>query len=105
MYHPFDAPHSSFDGARWISSRPNFFLSVKVLSRLFRRLFLRYLQEAFDAGKLQFFSLLQALQDPDPEAITRYLDPVRNVEWSSTPSHPSPGHTKWWTKSTATRTG
>jgi len=50
-----------------------------VLSRLFRRLFLKYLQEAFDAGKLQFFSLLQALQDP--QAFTRYLDPVRNVEW------------------------
>jgi hypothetical protein len=50
-----------------------------VLSRLFRRLFLQYLQEAFDAGKLHFFSLLQTLQDP--EAFTRYLDPVRNVEW------------------------
>ena len=69
----------SLDGARWISCRPNFFLPVKVLSRLFRRLFLRYLQKAFDVGKLQFFSLLQALQDP--EAFTRYLDPVRNVEW------------------------
>jgi putative transposase len=50
-----------------------------VLSRLFRRLFLRYLQEAFDAGKLQFFSSLQALQDP--QAFTRHLHPVRNVEW------------------------
>src|SRR5215471_1052290 len=51
----------SLDGARWISCRPNFFLPVKVLSRLFRRLFLKYLQEAFDAGKLQFFSLLESL--------------------------------------------
>lgn len=67
------------DGTRWIPCRPNFFLPVRVLSRLFRRLFLKYLQQAFDAGKLQFFSLLQALQDP--EAFARYLDPVRNVEW------------------------
>jgi hypothetical protein len=69
----------SLDGAGWISCRPNFFLPVKVLSRLFRRLFLRYLQEAFDAGKLQFFSLLQALQDP--QAFTRHLDVAPDVEW------------------------
>jgi len=67
------------DGARWISCRPNFFLPVKVLSRLFRRLFLRYLQESFDAGRLQFFTSLQALQDP--QAFTRHLDLVRDVEW------------------------
>ncbi|MGB2890893.1 MAG: transposase, partial [Candidatus Acidiferrales bacterium] len=67
------------NGARWISCRPNFFLPVKVLSRLFRRLFLQYLQEAFDAGKLQFFSSLQALQDP--QAFTRHLDLVRDLEW------------------------
>ena len=42
------------DGKRWISCRPGFFLPVRVLSRLFRRLFLEYLQNAFDAGKLQF---------------------------------------------------
>src|SRR6266403_4707964 len=63
-------------GARWISCRPNFFLPVKVLSRLFRRLFLKYLQETFDAGKLQFFTSLQALQDP--QAFTRHLDLVRD---------------------------
>ncbi len=67
------------DGARWISCRPNFFLPVKVLSRLFRRLFLRYLQESFDAGRLQFFTSLQALQDS--QAFTRHLDLVRDVEW------------------------
>jgi hypothetical protein len=50
-----------------------------VLSRLFRRLFLKYLQQAFDVGKLQFFSSLQALQDR--QAFTRHLDLVRNVEW------------------------
>ena len=67
------------DGARWISCRPRFFLPVRVLSRLFRRLFLRYLQEAFDVGKLRLFSSLQALQDR--QAFTHHLDLVRNVEW------------------------
>jgi hypothetical protein len=67
------------DGARWISCRPNFFLPVKVLSQLFRRLFLKYLQEAFDVGKLQFFSSLQALQDR--QAFSRHLDLVRHVKW------------------------
>jgi hypothetical protein len=40
------------DGQRWVPCRPGFFLPVRVLSRLFRRLFLEFLQKAFDAGKL-----------------------------------------------------
>src|SRR5438270_12267258 len=51
----------SLDGTRWISCRPRFFLPVRVLSRLFRRFFLTYLEEAFDSGKLRFFSSLEAL--------------------------------------------
>ena len=67
------------DGRRWISCRPRFFLPVRVLSRLFRRLFLTYLQEAYDSGKLRFFSSLAALQDP--QAFRRHLHPMRNVNW------------------------
>ena len=67
------------DGTRWLSCRPGFFLPVRVLSRLFRRLFLTYLQQAFDAGQLHFFSSLEALHDP--QAFTRYLDPVGKQEW------------------------
>src|ERR1700726_988575 len=67
------------DGARWISCRPRFFLPIRVLSCLFRRLFLRYLQDAFDAGKLSFFSSLEALRDP--QVFHRHLDPVRNMKW------------------------
>jgi Putative transposase/Transposase zinc-binding domain len=67
------------DGSRWISCRPRFFLPVRVLSRLFRRLFLTYLQEAFDAGKLKFFSSLEALHDR--QAFQHHLDSVRKVEW------------------------
>ena len=67
------------DGSRWISCRPRFFLPVRVLSRLFRRLFLTHLQEAFDADKLQFFSALENLRDR--RAFQEYLDSVRKVEW------------------------
>src|SRR5271165_1189670 len=45
----------SADRTRWIACRPGFFLPVKVLSRLYRRLFLTRLQAAFDAGQLRFF--------------------------------------------------
>ncbi len=44
------------DRKRWIACRPGFFLPVRVLSRLFRRLFLEALAQAFQQGKLQFFA-------------------------------------------------
>jgi hypothetical protein len=52
---------------------------VRVLSRLFRRLFLAHLEEPFEAGKLRFISSLEALRDP--QAFQRHLDSVRGVEW------------------------
>jgi len=67
------------EGDRWISCRPGFFLPVRVLSRLFRRLFLKLLQKAFDSGKLHFFSSLEALQDR--KAFLRHLAPARKAEW------------------------
>ena len=67
------------DGTRWISCRPGFFLPVRVLSRLFRRLFLEALQRAFDAGELSFFSSLAALRDR--QAFAQYLGPVRTTDW------------------------
>jgi Putative transposase len=45
----------SLDGTRWVACRPNFFLYVGVLSRLFRRLVLEKLAAAHGAGALQFF--------------------------------------------------
>ena len=51
------------DGQRWVSCRPGFFLPVRVLSRLFRRLFLQSLQKVFDAGKLHFFAALEPLRE------------------------------------------
>ena len=48
-------------GDRWVPCRPNFFLSVRVLSRLFRRLFLQGLASLHAAGELQFFGDLAGL--------------------------------------------
>jgi hypothetical protein len=67
------------DGDRWVSCRPGFFLPVRVLSRLFRRLFLEFLQKAFDDHQLHFFSSLHQLQDP--AAFSAYLAPLRQAEW------------------------
>jgi Putative transposase/Transposase zinc-binding domain len=67
------------DGSQWICCRDGFFLSVRVLSRLFRRLFLEYLINAFDAGKLEFFSSLQSLRNRS--SFLDYLAPVREAEW------------------------
>ena len=69
----------SADGERWVSCRPGFFLPVRVLSRLFRRLFLAQLQVAFDAGHLRFFNALEPLQAP--RAFARHLAPARRAEW------------------------
>jgi hypothetical protein len=69
----------SLDGSRWVACRPGFFLPVKVLSRLFRRLFLHYLEKAFTAGQLGFFSSLQSLLERS--AFLRHLAPARKAEW------------------------
>jgi len=67
------------DGTRWISCRPDFFLPVPVLARLFRRLFLDYLVKAFDAGELQFFSALEPLRMRS--AFLRHIAPTRKADW------------------------
>ena len=67
------------DGERWISCRPGFFLPVRVLSRLFRRLFLQKLAAAHDAGKLGFFGQHAALTGR--KAFAAYLAPLRKTEW------------------------
>jgi hypothetical protein len=69
----------SLDDQRWISCRPGFFLPVRVLSRLFRRLFLEKLAAAHQAGRLQFFGDDAALSEPD--TFTACLAPLRKVEW------------------------
>jgi len=69
----------SLDGKNWVSCRPRFFLPVRVLSRLFRRLFLEKLVAAHKAGELQFFGHHAPLSDA--QAFAAYLAPLRNSDW------------------------
>jgi hypothetical protein len=66
----------ALDGQRWISSRPAFLLPVRVLGKLFRRLFLTKLIALYDGGKLVFFGGLAGLTDRP--AFLRHLAPARN---------------------------
>jgi putative transposase/transposase-like zinc-binding protein len=67
------------DGTRWVACRAGFFLPIRVLSRLFRRLFLDELRAAFDAGQLGLFGDLAHLADP--AGFARRLRDLRRVEW------------------------
>ena len=67
------------EGERWIACRPGFFLPVRVLSRLFRRLFLERLTAAHQAGRLCFFGKHRCLADA--KAFARTLAPLRKIEW------------------------
>lgn len=69
----------SSDGQRWVACRKGFLVSVKVLSRLFRRLFLEGLAKLHKEGKLAFFGSLSKLADPD--AFATYLAPLRKINW------------------------
>jgi Putative transposase/Transposase zinc-binding domain len=64
---------------RWINCRPGFFLPVRVLSRLYRRLFLERLQAAFEVGDLSFFGNLAPLVEPC--AFAEHLKLVRRINW------------------------
>jgi hypothetical protein len=69
----------SLDRTRWVPCRPGFFLPVKVLSRLFRRLFLTLLVGAHKADRLKFFGNHAALADT--HAFADYLAPLKRCEW------------------------
>ena len=69
----------SADGSRWISCRPKFCLPVRILSRLFRGLFLAKLRAAHQAGRLKFFGVHAHLGDV--RTFKAYLAPLRKTEW------------------------
>jgi hypothetical protein len=69
----------SLDGTRWVSSPPNFFLPVRVLSRVFRGKFLAGLRTAFAAGRLHFPGKLASLADPEP--FNRLLSEAVRTDW------------------------
>ena len=89
------------DGTQWIASRPGFFLPVRVLSRLFRRLLLAAVCEAFETGHLHFAGTLDALNEP--HGFADHLQPARQTEGgclisrrgrsgSATPTTAGPAH-------------
>ena len=67
------------DNSRWVNCRPGFFLPVRVLSRLFRRLFLAGLTDAHTAGRLEFFGEIEGLRCRN--AFTAHLAPLRRKNW------------------------
>jgi len=69
----------SLDGKQWRSCKKGFFLPVRVLSRLFRRLYLTQLREVYQQGKLQFFAQRLALEEE--ETFNRWLKKHRQMEW------------------------
>ncbi|MDB4112229.1 IS91 family transposase [Yoonia sp.] len=69
----------SVDGTKWVACRPGFFLHVRVLARLFRRLFLDGLRDLHRAGQLTFFGDLDQLAQQD--TFTQWLAPFRKTEW------------------------
>jgi hypothetical protein len=84
----------SLDGERWVACRPGFFLPVRVLSRLFRRLFLQKLRAAHKAKRLKFFGDHAALANT--QAFATYLAPLRRAEWVVYAKRPFGGHRPCW---------
>ena len=72
-------PGGGLVGERWVPCKSGFFLPVRVLSRLFRRLFLAALRRAYDERKLQFYNDLAPLIDP--AAFDAYLAPLKKTNW------------------------
>jgi len=69
----------SFDNARWVASRANFLVHVKVLARLFRGKMLAMLMEAHDANQLAFFNTHAGLADK--KTFKRFIAPLRRIKW------------------------
>ena len=83
-YHPYlhmivPGGGLSPDGAKWVTCKPGFFRHVRVLSRLFRRLFIDGLMALHRSGKLVFFGDLGGLAEPD--AFATHLAPLRKTDW------------------------
>ena len=89
------------DGARWVPCRPGFFQHVRVLSRLFRRLFLEGLLALHRAGALVFFGDLAGLAGAG--AFAAWIAPLRKSEWVVY-AKPSAVPRRCWPTSAATTT-
>src|SRR4030095_1724034 len=77
------------DGAQWRACRPTFFLPVRVLSRVFRRLFLTLLHQAYTAGALRVEG--QWHSPTNPPRWQQFLGPLQATEWVVYAKPPSGG--------------
>ena len=69
----------SMDGEQWVSCKPGFFLPVRVLSRLYRRLFLEKLTQAYQSNKLQFFAEQEAIKEE--KRFMNWIKSLSQIEW------------------------
>jgi hypothetical protein len=69
----------SLDGEKWVSCKSGFFLPVRVLSRLFRRLYLEMLHEAFEHHQLVFFG--DSLLIENDKSFTQWLNAQKKIDW------------------------
>jgi hypothetical protein len=69
----------ALDGSKWVACKPGFFVPVRVLSKLFRRLMLEKLEAAHAVGRLTFFGGHAGLRDP--KAFATHLAPLRQTNW------------------------
>ena len=69
----------SLDGEKWVSCKAGFFLPVRVLSRLFRRLYLEGLREAYEQNKLLFFG--DCLPIEEEKSFLVWLNNQRKMDW------------------------
>jgi hypothetical protein len=79
----------SMDGSRWVAAKPRFFLPVRLLSKLFRRLILEKLVAAHAAGRLQFFGTHAHLASA--KGFATFLAPLRKKRWFVYAKHPFAG--------------
>jgi hypothetical protein len=82
------------DGERWVACKPGFFLSVRVLSRLFRRRFLEELQSVHRAAAAVLRRARRAWPTPasSPAGSHRFA----SASGSSMPSARSPDPRRCW---------
>ena len=71
----------ALDGDRWIACKPNFFLPVLVLSKLFRRLMLEKLAAAHEAGRLAFAFFGKHALLADTKTFAKFLKPLKSTRW------------------------
>jgi Putative transposase len=69
----------ALDGSKWVACKPGFFVPVRVLSKLFRRLMLEKLEAAHAVGRVTFFGEYARLRDP--KAFAAHLAPLRKKNW------------------------